>query len=109
MGRSLEDIPRRLSWMDAAAVLEVEASTPGSPLARALDPEAGRWTLEAQMLRLVEHAVRSIPWAMSGGDESDRPLILPLKPGQDTAGEAVEFDDAVALLGWSLPGADATT
>lgn len=95
--------------MDAAAVLEVEASTPGSPLDRALRPEMSRWTHEAQMLRLIEWQVRMTQYQLAGGDESDndRPELLPLIPDRSSVDEAFDVDEAHDRLGWSLPGADA--
>lgn len=77
-GRSIDDIGPDFSWADVVAICE--ATVPGSPLHRAVNPDDELWDHHSMLLADVVDAVRVLAWQNSGGKKKDKPAPIP-RPG----------------------------
>lgn len=75
MGWRLDDVGRRLSWLDLKAVINLRRDD--SALSRSLNPD-WRWTLDTQLLAGVADLLAGANWQRGGGKgERPKPLERP--------------------------------
>lgn len=102
-GLSLDDHPR---WSDWWAIFQVALGTRESPLNKARNPKAWMLTTEIMLLREIEYRLQVVAamWASEDAPEPKRIHLDGIPDDDDDHrvddGEAVEWDEMQALLGW---------